>query len=179
MKINWSIYILLILLVGCYNPKPRKPVTYSSGTDQSESIAFNKKLYNQESNMIAQYAENDTIHDYKNSSYGFWYSIINDQEDTIFPQKGDKITFNYNISDFQGNKFYSEKELGTQTYYVEQQEMIQGIQHGIQYLNTGEKAIFLLPSHMAYGYLGDNDKIGPNTPIILTIEILNITKSTP
>lgn len=176
MKINWSLFILLIFLVGCYNPKPRKPVTYSSGTDQSESIAFNKKLYAQESNMIAAYAENDSILDYNSSSYGFWYVILNDIEDDIFPQKGDKVTFNYAISDFEGHEIYTEAEIGTQTYYVEQQEMIQGLQEGIQYLNTGEKAIFLLPSHMAYGYLGDNKKIGANTPIIINIEILNIEK---
>jgi FKBP-type peptidyl-prolyl cis-trans isomerase len=43
-------------------------------------------------------------------------------------------------------------------------------------LKEGEKATFLFPSSLAFGYHGDNNEIAPNTPIKSSIEILKIEK---
>ncbi len=168
--------MIVLLFVGCFKPKARHPVTYTSGRDQSTSIAFNKKLYELESKRIESYIKKDSLNVYQNSKLGFWYAITNDIKDDIFPEKGDKVTFDYAVYDFDGHLLYAKEDLGRQSYYIEQQEMIQGLQAGIQFLNKGEKVIFLFPSHMAYGYYGDRNKIGANTPIIITLELIDINK---
>jgi gliding motility-associated peptidyl-prolyl isomerase len=171
-----SIILLLIaFLFSCSSPKARKPISHGSGFDQSASIAFNKKLYQSESQVIKNYIAQDSMHHYINSQYGFWYKYVHEiADDTIFPSKGNKVSFLYNVSDFNGNIIYDTETLGRQTYVVEEQEMIQGIQEGIKNMNQGEKVIFLFPSHKAYAYHGDENKIGPNTPIIVKLELLNI-----
>ena len=37
-----------------------------------------------------------------------------------------------------------------------------------------EKVTFIFPSHMAFGYHGDNKKIGTNEPLICTVTLNDI-----
>lgn len=175
---NSLVYIVsLFLLFSCSQPKPRKPVSHASGYDQSESIAFNKKMYEQESSLIKSFIDRDSLHSYINSKYGFWYAYeIEKKNDSIFPVKGNTVVLNYDIHDFNGNEIYSLSDIGTKNYRVDQEEMIQGLREGIKWMNEGEKIIFLLPSHNAFAYHGDENKIGPNTPIIVTLELIDIKK---
>lgn len=174
---TFYILIMLLIFMACSGPKARKPVTYKSGYDPTESIIFNKKLYQAEENAIKKYMANDSLHQYINSKYGFWYTYLTENKnDTIFPHKGDKVTFRYEIDDLNGNIIYSSQDLGLKNYTIDREEMIQGIQEGIKWMNKGEKARFLLPSHKAYAYTGDDDRIASNTPIAVTLELLEINK---
>jgi len=40
-------------------------------------------------------------------------------------------------------------------------------------MRKNETATFLFPSHIAYGYHGDNKKIGPNQSLICTVTLRN------
>ena len=46
-----------------------------------------------------------------------------------------------------------------------------GIHKGVQYLKRGDKALLLVPSHLAHGLLGDYKKIPPQMPIVYDIQI--------
>ena len=52
--------------------------------------------------------------------------------------------------------------------------MISGLRDGIKLMKKGEIVSFLFPSHMAYGYHGDDKKIGINQPIICTVTLKDI-----
>ena len=45
-------------------------------------------------------------------------------------------------------------------------------------LNGNEKVTFLFPSHIAYGYHGDNKKIGTNQPLVCTVSLHNFVSET-
>jgi FKBP-type peptidyl-prolyl cis-trans isomerase len=49
--------------------------------------------------------------------------------------------------------------------------MIMGLRHGIKLMRKKEKVTFLFPSHMGYGYHGDNRRIGTNEPLIYTVQL--------
>lgn len=179
--INLVIFSLLILvfvtLIACSEPKPRKPINHTTGMDQSSSIAFNKRLYESESTMIQKFIKNDSLHQYIDSQHGFWYTYIYKIDtDEAMPVKGNRVSLQYDIRDFNGNEIYSKAEIGNVEYRVDQEEIIKGLQEGVKWMHVGEKIIFLLPSHKAYAYHGDEHKIGPNTPIVVTVELLNIQK---
>ena len=40
-------------------------------------------------------------------------------------------------------------------------------------MHKKEKVIFLFPSHIAYGYHGDDKKIGTNQPLLCTVTLHN------
>jgi peptidylprolyl isomerase len=64
---------------------------------------------------------------------------------------------------------------GTMTYIHKDSNtrMIQGWEEGIEVLNKGAKAAFLIPSAKGYGPTGNNT-IPRNTPLIFIIEVVDI-----
>jgi FKBP-type peptidyl-prolyl cis-trans isomerase len=57
---------------------------------------------------------------------------------------------------------------------VDKQNILMGLRHGIKLMKKSEKVTFLFPSHMAYGYHGDDRRIGTNEPIICTVTLNDI-----
>jgi hypothetical protein len=46
-----------------------------------------------------------------------------------------------------------------------------GLREGIKLMHRNEKINFLFTSHTAYGYHGDNKKIGPNKPLLCIVTL--------
>ena len=82
------------------------------------------------------------------------------------------------VKDLHGNIIYSEVELRPQVYYVDKENIMMGLRDGIKLMNEGEKVTFVFPSHMGYGYHGDNDKIGTNEPLVCTVTLTDIKPET-
>ena len=73
---------------------------------------------------------------------------------------------------------YTKAETKPQVYYVDKENIMMGLRDGIKLMKKGETVTFLFPSHMAFGYHGDNKKIGVNEPLICTVT-LNDLKTDP
>lgn len=172
-----SCLLLGMNLVMCCSKKqePRKPISQSSGEFLKMSVERNKKLNQSEEKLIAAIIKKDTAVDYIASQKGYWYfyQIKNDVE-VLKPVKGDIVFFNYEIKNLKGQVIYTELELKPQQYVVDKQNIMIGLRNGIKLMKKGEKVTFLFPSHMAYGYHGDNNKIDTNEPLICTVTITNI-----
>lgn len=161
-----------LLFACCTQQEARKPVSHTSGTFIKESIERNKKLINSEETIIKNIIKKDTANNYIASPKGYWYYYdIKSDTETQTPKKGDIATFNYQVTDLSGNVIYTTDELKTQTYTVDKQHIMMGLRDGIKLMKKGEKVTFLFPSHMAYGYHGDNEKIGTNQPVICTVTL--------
>jgi hypothetical protein len=167
------ILITVLFFLGCSQQKARKPISQSSGTFLKESAERNKKLIASEETKIDSIIKSNPDSNYISSKKGYWYiyESKNDQ-DTLRPKKGDVAFFNYEIKDLRGNIIYSELELKPQEYHVDkEQKIIIGLRHGIKLMHKKEKITFLFPSHVAYGYHGDEKRIGANQPIICTVTL--------
>ncbi len=177
MKLTLSIFCLVVLLTSCKTPEARKPVNIKSGSFISKSIDRNKQLAAKEEARIQKIIKNDTVNNYIASETGFWYYY--NKKDTIAgitPKFGDIVTFNYNIKDLSGNIIYSQQELDTISYRIDKQELFLGLREGIKLMKQGEMVTFLFPSYQAYGYYGDDYKIGTNIPLISEVKLNTITK---
>lgn len=169
--------ILGMNLVTCCTSKQeaRRPVSQSSGEFMKQSIERNKKLNEGEESIIAKLIAKDTAVDYISSTKGYWYYYqTKSATETAKPIKGDVAFFDYEIKDLKGNVIYSQLELKPQRYAVDKQNIMIGLRDGIKLMKKGEKVTFLFPSHMAFGYHGDNKKIGTNEPLICTVTLNDI-----
>jgi len=90
------------------------------------------------------------------------------------PKLGDEVTFEYNITDLEGNVIYSKEELGIMKYRIDKEDFIFALQLGIKLMKVGETIIFVIPSYNAFGISGDGEKIGINQSIKSTVTLLNI-----
>lgn len=142
----------------------------------SESIERNKMLNKAEQAVLMQKMESDSLNQYLNSEYGFWYYYETQKPDEIrYPISGDEVFYAHEIKSLDGGILYSRDELGTRSYLIDKEELISGLQDGFKIMKEGEVVTFLFPSYKAHGYLG-NDRIEPNQPLIYTVELLKINK---
>ncbi len=167
--------ILLIVLVGCGGPEPRRPVKVKSGSFFKESVERNKALLEKEEELIKEIIERDTANTYIASPSGFWYYFEKKNEASAYhPKTDDQILFSYNLVSFANDTLYTMKENGPTSYVVDKEQLFPGLQNAVKLLKINERATFLFPSLQAYGYHGDGNKIGPRTPVKSTIELHTI-----
>lgn len=173
MRIKLFVFFAMILLVSaCKQQQARMPVSRSSGTFMKESVIRNKKLIAGEEARIDSIIKSNPNVKYFASNKGYWYCYqTRNEKDTLRPRKGDVAFFDYEISDFKGNVIYSEVELRPQRYLVDKQNIMMGLRHGIKLMRKNEKVTFLFPSHMAFGYHGDEKRIDSNEPLICTVTL--------
>jgi len=72
---------------------------------------------------------------------------------------------------------YSTETIKTQNYAMDKQELFTGLREGLKLMKTGETVTFLFPSQKAYGYYGDENKIGSNVPLVCRVTINTITQN--
>lgn len=173
------LFTLAVCVVSCKQQQARRPISRSSGTFLSESIERNKKMIKGEEAKIDSIIKSNPQYQYIASTKGYWYHYETKNEtDTLRPKKGDVANFTYEVKDLKGNVIYSEVELKPQTYVVDKQNIMSGLRLGIKQMRKNEKVTFLFPSHLAYGYHGDNNKIGTNVPLICTVNLIGFKPET-
>ena len=165
---------ITLLLISCkQQQQARMPVSRSSGSFLIESAERNKKLIAGEEGLIDSIIKSNPKITYFTSKKGYWYHYdTKNTIDTLRPKKGDIAKFEYEIKNIQGKIIYSKEDLKPQTYAIDKQNIMMGLRDGIKLMHKNETVTFLFPSHMAFGYHGDNDKITTNQPLICTV-ILN------
>ena len=57
---------------------------------------------------------------------------------------------------------------------VGKSEVASGLQEGLKYLHEGDKAIMIIPSHLAYGLTGDGDKIKQYQVLVVDVHVKKI-----
>ncbi|MBP6040682.1 MAG: gliding motility-associated peptidyl-prolyl isomerase GldI [Flavobacterium sp.] len=173
-KIIYTIaFVFLLANTSCQkNQEARKPIANSSGSFMKQSVDRNKKLIAGEEAEIARVIRQNKRVKFIASTKGFWYSYIaTNTKDTLTPKKGDVALFDYEVKDLKGRIIYSQSELGPQTYFVDKQNIMMGLRDGIKLMHRNEKINFLFTSPIAYGYHGDNKKIGTNKPLLCIVTL--------
>lgn len=173
-----SIIIVLLVFVSCKSPEARKPVSVKTGTFMDASVVRNKALHEKQKKLFENYMTENPEKQYIASSNGFWYAYNSERStDTITAKFGDLINFDFDIKRTNGKIIYTKEELKTRNYSMDQEKLFSGLREGLKLMKKGETVTFLFPSQKAFGYYGDNDKIGTNVPIICEVTVNSITKN--
>lgn len=178
---KYVIFILLgcILINGCKTPEARRPISVKSGSFIDDSVERNKQMNAKEQLKIEKVMKSLPDKDFIASESGFWYfyNVKSPIDSLPTPQFGDLINYKYGVKNLHGDIIYSEDDIQMQTYAMDQQELFTGLREGLKLMKAGESITFLFPSQKAYGYYGDENKIGSNTPIICDVTVLSIIEN--
>jgi gliding motility-associated peptidyl-prolyl isomerase len=171
--------VMLLLCFSCKTPEARKPISVKTGSFIDESVARNKKLNAKEQALIQEIMDANKNNAYIASENGFWYFYnTKTTEDTAAtPNYGDIVNYSYNLKDLKGNLIYPEDAFKDLDYAMDKQELFTGLREGLKLMRPGETVTFLFPSQIAYGYYGDENKIGTNVPLIAEVTVNSITKT--
>ena len=112
MKKSVLIILCFVFVLGCKSPDARIPVSKKSGSFIIESVERNIELNAKEHNIIKALIEQQKDSSFITSKNGFWYKYnFKIEGDSIKPQFGDLVNFNYNIKDLDGTIIYTKEEL--------------------------------------------------------------------
>lgn len=166
---------LFLMLGSCKGPEPRRPVQQKSGSFFKESIERNRKLLAEEEKLIQDIIRKDSLKHYNHSNAGSWYHYLKVNDTSAYtPLTDDVVTMTYDLLTLGNDTIYSADDIGTVRYKVDKQELFMGLRDAVKLLKEGERATFLFPSSLAFGYHGDNNKIGTNVPLKSTVTLLKI-----
>jgi len=57
---------------------------------------------------------------------------------------------------------------------VDKSSVETGLHEGVKLMHVGEKATMILPSHLAYGLIGDEKRIPPRASVLYELELLSV-----
>lgn len=87
---------------------------------------------------------------------------------------GKRALVNFKVSLLDGTVCYSSDKKGPQEFLIGQDNVESGLHEGIKLMRVGEKAKFILPSHLAHGLIGDENKIPPRAVIVYDVELVKL-----
>ena len=181
MKFNFQIFIgmfvLMFSLISCVEPTARRPVSHHSASYIKESVKLNKNINAAEEKAILYYIAQDSLKKYTSSKNGFWYASINQVVgESKKPVVGDNVLFEYEILDLNNRLIYSKEEIGQVSYIIDKENLTTGLQEGLKLMHEGEEMRFLFPSFKAFGFTGDQERIGIKQPLVYSVKLISINQ---
>tara|TARA_B100001287_G_C22474213_1_gene431164 strand:+ start:111 stop:653 length:543 start_codon:yes stop_codon:yes gene_type:complete len=176
-KIDFFFLIKIFFIVGCNHTEYREPLNTYKKDFLNKSVSRNIEINKQEEMSFLNIIEKDSKSNYNLSDKGFWFKIVKSSEIKLKPKTGDDVKFLFNIFDLNGNDIYKDDNSIPINYVVDKEEVMPALRYGIKELKAGETGIFLMPSFLCYGYQGDGEKIIPNQPLILEINLISLVNS--
>lgn len=165
---------LLIVFCSCGGEEAGKEEISKEEVEKIKEriLDANKAHVKAESSQINDYVQRRNL-SVKQTGTGLRYLITKETKGKQ-AASGMTATLKYSISLLDGSLCYSSDSLGLKSFVIDHDQVESGIHEGVKLLKEGEHAIFILPSHLAHGLTGDNNKILPGSPVVYTIELTHL-----
>ncbi len=168
-------FLLVTLLLGCScrQQEERKQHRHS-GKDKESLVRVNKYLVNKDKEIIENYAKRRGWN-MELTKTGLWYMIYR-KGDGKPVRENKRVTIEYSITLLDGTLCYNSDESGPKQFVVGRGEVEPGLDEGILFLRSGDKARFILPPHLAHGLIGDENNIPARSVIVYDLTVLSVEK---
>lgn len=173
--ISSKVFFALILActMGCNGCSEKKEMSEADiARMQKELVKGNKKLHEKEIKAIDKYIE-DRKWPMKTTSTGLRYWIY-EPSNGVPAQEEDIALISYTISLLDGIVVYEATDDKPKHTRIGRDNVETGLHEALQLMKTGERAKFIFPSHLAFGFSGDSGKIPPNASVLYDIHLIAI-----
>ena len=178
MKFIYAIYtgIVLFCMAGCDHANKKSQTGAEPSAAQTDNVIreqfvrANQQVAQKENDEMDYYSKTHKM-PFKKTLSGIRYFVYKPSASGDSVKKGMQITMYFQVKLLNGTECYSSATEGPKTFIVGEEDLESGIHKGVQFLKRGDKAMFLIPSVLAHGLLGDMNKIPPQMPIVYDVEI--------
>ncbi len=169
-------FVVLLALASVFTQCHRKskPIT------QEQHIAFkenlvkaNRGLVDIDQEKIEDYVERRNW-DMSKTETGMWYQIFGNTEGEK-SEVGKVAHLKYQVSLLDGKICYSSDSTGNLVFKIGHGGVESGLEEAVLMMKVGDKGRFIMPPHLAYGLLGDENNIPGRTIIVYQTELLKLT----
>ena len=164
------------MIPSCKSSVDQQPAQTLKKQDKEELIRVNKDIMRSESADIDSYIRRKNYH-MNLTPTGLRYLIYSKSNSGLKVRTDDQVKLKYSLSLLDGSQVYNSDTTGLLEFIVDKSEIVTGLQEGVKYLEKGDKAIFIIPAHLAYGLTGDGEKIKYYEALVIDTEVLEITNA--
>ncbi len=175
---NTAVYINLIMFLMSFsiscnqNPRPVNEEAHPKVSQQETLIKANRYLVKSENEEIDNYIARHGWNMEKTGS-GLRYMIYQHGNGPL-AKKGQVAVLNYKLMLITGDVLYSSDSTGPLVFEIGHGGVESGLEEALLLLRKGDKAMLVIPSHLAHGLLGDQKKIPPRSTVVYNIEVVNL-----
>lgn len=165
------IALSVLTFIACKQPNAAHPPVggFLSETDLSTSKNRAKNL-NQTERLQIQDWINGQNEKFYPMSMNYWVNIENLGSITK-KADGESISYEYYIYDFDQVKLYEAPKRNLHVQFGKFEEL-KAVEDVLRHLEKNQEATILVPSVLAFGTYGDNDKIPNDMPLIIKVKVL-------
>lgn len=149
-----------------------QPPVESIGMMDDSLLNFNRQVVQDESQEIADFI---LRYHWKmtTTQTGLRYMIYKSGTGHT-AKKGDVVSILYNVHLLNGDLVFSTDPLNPFKFEIGKRRVPIGLEEGVMMMKTGEKAKLIVPSHLAFGLIGDLDKVPNRAILVYDVEICQI-----
>jgi FKBP-type peptidyl-prolyl cis-trans isomerase FkpA len=171
-----ALSLALFFVVSCGNPKKQEEVLHQEFDEakaREQLLNVQKPSLVMEQDIIESYIKQHQLQ-MQMTGTGLRYQIVkaNPKGKAIISTNIVKVKYKVLLLD--GTLCYSSDKNGPKTFKVDFDNVETGIHQGIKLLHEGEKAVFILPSHLAHGLTGDDNMIPPKASVYYEVEVMSV-----
>lgn len=172
-RLIYSIPVCLFLLISCKEKTEKNlPVNWTT----EKSTKMNKQLSAEEELEINLFLARKPEWKTEKTGSGLRYFIYeNGEGETAKPD--DYVDIEYKITLLDGTECYATEKDEVEEFKVDKAQVETGIQEGVKFMREGDKAILIVPSHLAHGIVGDMSKIPPLSTLVVDISLVKIYRN--
>lgn len=171
----FSYPLISLLIINSCKENSEKVATKNEWSD-STSVGFNKDRIKEEELQINLYLSHHSELKLSPTGTGLRYQITKKTNGTK-AESGDSVDVVMKINLLDGNICYKTDSIELDQFLIDRSQVESGIQEGIKLMKEGEEAVFILPSNLAHGLLGDFKTIPPMSPIVVNLELVKVIKN--
>ena len=175
-RIIHVLFLLLIsvFIISCNNNDKNTQVHKPKPTDYGQKlINANVHLTHTEDELIEEYISRYKWNMTKTSS-GLRYFIYKKGNGKSVDKKS-RVKINFKTNLINGKMIYSSDIEGSKAFNIGKGEVEKGLEEGILLLKVGDKAKFIIPSHLGFGLLGDEKNIPSKATLIYDVELVEVS----
>lgn len=166
-----TVFSIFILLYSCEEEKKKKTLPFKSKADYEETmIASHQAFLKEEREKILAFIDSSQF-PFDSTGTGLRYYIYQaNNGDSL--NSGDIAVIHYQLSDLEGNLLYETKAELAHEFAVDYDDVESGLHEGIKKMRIGERAILILPAHIAHGVTGDQAAIPSQTTLVYDVFLI-------
>ena len=169
-------YILLFCtaaMVGCNGCGEKKEISDAEvNRIQQGMIKETKKQHEQEIKDIRHFIKKNNWPMQETAS-GLQYWIYEPAADSSSKGKIEDIaSISYVITLLDGTECYKTSDAAPKQVRIGRDNVETGLHEALQLMRVGDKAKFIMPSHLAFGFTGDSGKIPQNATVVYDLHLI-------
>ncbi|MDP1621599.1 MAG: FKBP-type peptidyl-prolyl cis-trans isomerase [Bacteroidales bacterium] len=91
-------------------------------------------------------------------------------------RQGDQVSIKYKINLLTGDLVFQSDTGSTVILEIGKRKVVSGLEEGILQMQQGDRAKLIVPSHLAYGLLGDMASIPAGATLVIDVELCTVNK---